>query len=66
MKCPYLQGKYVQSCAASKEVYVPSQFEFAEYCTHSGHKICPNYYRSEYAGVSAGGFITGPLLSKTR
>ncbi len=66
MKCPYLQGQYLQSCKASKEVYIPSQFEFAEFCTHSGHKICPHYFRSEYAGVVTGSIISGQLLPKTR
>lgn len=46
MKCPYLQGKYLQSCKASKDVYVPSQFEFSEYCTNSIHTMCPLYSTS--------------------
>ncbi len=52
MKCPYLRGKYLKSCKASREVYIPSQFEFDEYCTHTGYKICPHYTKSIFDGVS--------------
>ncbi len=51
MNCPYLQGTYLQSCKASRVVYIPSQFEFNEYCTHTGHKICPYYTKSKYDDV---------------
>lgn len=48
MKCPYLQGTYLQSCKASREVYIPSEFEFKEYCTNNRHAICPLYYNSDH------------------
>jgi predicted secreted acid phosphatase len=48
MKCPYLAGTYFQWCQASKECYVPSQFEFNEYCTRDGYKVCPGYYKATY------------------
>ncbi len=65
MKCPYLQGQYLQSCVASREVYVPSEFEFREYCTHSGHKICPLYFRSEYAGMPTASIIAKKAFPQT-
>ncbi len=46
MKCPHLQGRYLQSCKASRDVYVPSQFEYEEYCRHGRHTMCPLYFRS--------------------
>ncbi len=49
MKCPHLQGEYLQSCKASKAVYVPSQFEFDEYCTQSIHTMCPFYSKAFFA-----------------
>jgi hypothetical protein len=64
MKCPYLQGNYLQSCKATREVYIPSRFEFDEYCTHRGHKMCPSYTRAIYEGNPA--VTTGrgnPVLS---
>jgi len=48
MKCPYLRGKYLQSCEAAKEVYIPSQLEFKEYCTRDGHGLCPFYTKAAY------------------
>jgi hypothetical protein len=66
MKCPFLHGKYLQSCVASREVYIPSEFEFQEYCTHSRHKICPLYSRSVYAGMPTSGVVLINVLSKTR
>jgi hypothetical protein len=48
MKCPYLEGIYFQWCKASKEHYIPSQFEFKEYCTNGGYKVCPGYYQAAY------------------
>ena len=50
MKCPYLKGTYLESCKATRDVYVPSQFEFNEYCMHNGHKMCPLYTKSAYEG----------------
>lgn len=44
MKCPFLAGKYMYSCSASKEVYVPSVFELEEYCKNTRFKLCPFYY----------------------
>lgn len=44
MKCPFLVGKYMYSCSASKEVYAPSAFEMEEYCKNTGFKLCPFYY----------------------
>ena len=41
MKCPFLAGTYMFSCTANKDVYVPSQFEFEEYCKSIRHKMCP-------------------------
>jgi hypothetical protein len=64
MKCPYLQGMYFQSCHASKEVYIPSQFEFKEYCTHGGHRICSFFTKAEYDGFFANdSYIMKQVLS---
>ena len=53
MKCPYLTGNYMFSCAARSEVYIPSSFEFSEYC-HSerreGFKVC-SYYMEMNKGL---------------
>ena len=46
MQCPFITGKYMFSCKALKEVYVPSEFELGEYCRQSRHKICPFYCKS--------------------
>jgi predicted secreted acid phosphatase len=54
MKCPYLEGTYFQWCKASKESYIPSQFEFKEYCTNGGYKVCPGYYKAEYENKNEG------------
>ena len=51
MKCPYLAGTYFQWCQASKESYVPSQFEFNEYCTRDAYKVCPGYYKATSENV---------------
>lgn len=56
MKCPYLEGIYFQWCKASKGVYIPSQFEFKEYCTSDGYKICPGYYNATFESKDS---ITG-------
>lgn len=45
MKCPFLKGEYMLSCAADKAVYVPSIFELNEYCKENRHKMCPFYCR---------------------
>ncbi len=44
MKCPFLVGKNMYSCSASKEVYAPSAFEMEEYCKNTRFKLCPFYY----------------------
>ena len=50
MACPFLTGKYMFSCGALREVYVPSAFEFDEYCKQDRYKICPFYVKSENDG----------------
>ncbi len=52
MHCPFLEGKYMLSCRALGEVYVPSTFDLDEYCGHDRHKICPFYCTSETDGRS--------------
>ena len=47
MKCIFLEGNYMQSCNANKEVYVPSCFEQSEYCTSGRYKSCPFYSKSD-------------------
>ncbi len=46
MKCPYMTGTYMFSCVARKDVYIPSFFEFSEYCSsvrYERFKVCPFY-----------------------
>lgn len=43
MQCHYLTGKYMYSCTARREVYVPSAYESKEYSNNERHKICPLY-----------------------
>ena len=47
MRCPMLTGKYMLSCTALKEVYVPSIFEFEEYCKKPLHTMCPFYMKMD-------------------
>ncbi len=47
MNCPMLTGKYMLSCTALKEVYVPSVFELQEYCKKSLHTMCPLYMKND-------------------
>ena len=41
MACQYLIGVYLKSCAATQDVYIPSIFEFNEYCRGAFHTLCP-------------------------
>jgi hypothetical protein len=50
MKCPCLQETYRESCKATREAYIPSRFEMAEYCTGNGYTICPRYVKSASEG----------------
>jgi hypothetical protein len=47
MKCLFLSGKYMLSCKALREVYVPSSFEIDEYCKSIQHRMCPFYIRRD-------------------
>jgi len=49
MGCPYLSGKYMLSCTALREVYIPSAFELGEYCKNVRYKMCPFYIKRESA-----------------
>jgi hypothetical protein len=60
MKCIFLIGDYMQSCNASREVYVPSFFEQNEYCTSGRYKFCSFYCKAgpvENSGLTEGGSI---------
>ena len=46
MKCPFVKGTYMYSCSASRDVYVPSEFELNEYCKSTRYKICPFYCKA--------------------
>ncbi len=50
MKCPFIKGTYMFSCSASRDVYVPSEFEFNEYCRSIRYTICPFYCRAASDG----------------
>jgi hypothetical protein len=59
MKCPCLAGNYMYSCAARKEVYIPTSFEYAEYCNSERndlYKVCSHYGSSpQNAGTKQSG-----------
>ncbi len=48
MRCTFLMGNYLLSCNADKEIYVPSIFEFREYCRSMRYKICPFYLNATH------------------
>lgn len=48
MKCPFLTGKYMFSCSARKEGYVPSARELEEFCTKSLHSMCPLFMSNDH------------------
>ncbi len=50
MKCLFLKGKYMLSCSARREVYVPSIFELGEYCRSTRYKVCPLYCAAQDVG----------------
>ena len=41
MACQYHTGLYLKSRAATHDVYVPSIFEFNEYCRSAFHTLYP-------------------------
>ncbi len=41
MKCPHLDRWVVATCTIGERVYVPSVFQFEEYCLTKDHKKCP-------------------------
>ena len=51
MKCLFLKGRYMLSCSARREVYVPSIFELGEYCKCSRYKVCPFYCEAQDEGL---------------
>ncbi len=53
MRCPLLTGKYMLSCSALKEVYVPSAFELEEYCKKPLYTMCPFYMKTDLRPESA-------------
>ncbi len=50
MKCPFVKGTYMLSCSASRDVYVPSDFELNEYCQSIRYSICPFYCKAASDG----------------
>ncbi len=66
MKCRYLQGTYLLTCNASREPYIPSQFEFIEYCMHSRHTICPFFLQSRARAYPLKGSSLKQLIAKAR
>jgi hypothetical protein len=41
VKCYHLRGKKIQTCNASRQLYVPSLFELEEYCNTTKSARCP-------------------------
>jgi hypothetical protein len=58
MKCTFIEGNFFLSCKANKEVYVPSLFEFREYCSGKQYKMCPHFFK---AIMSSWRFCKRPL-----
>jgi hypothetical protein len=54
MKCLFLKGRYMFSCSARREVYVPSTFELGEYCKSTRYKVCPFYCAAQDEGLMFG------------
>ncbi len=50
MKCPFMKGTYMFSCSATRDVYVPSAFEFDEYCMSVRYTICPFFCKASPDG----------------
>ncbi len=50
MVCPFLAGMYMFWCRAFKDPYIPTDFEFGEYCRQERYKICPLFCKSEADG----------------
>lgn len=46
MKCCFFMGRFMMTCKANADVYVPSSFEIEEYCGNIRHKVCPLYSRA--------------------
>lgn len=46
MKCRFFTGKFMMSCRANADIYVPSSFETQEYCRTGRHKVCPLYSKA--------------------
>ncbi len=49
MRCPCLTGNYMLSCTARREVYIPTSFEYSEYCNSERrdlYKVCSLYSSS--------------------
>ncbi len=49
MKCPCLINLDLPTCKAGTKSYIPTLFEFDEYCTNDAHKKCPFYRGLIYA-----------------
>jgi hypothetical protein len=41
MKCPHLIQWIGCYCKAGEDIYFPSSFQLAEYCTGKDHQKCP-------------------------
>ncbi len=46
-RCPFFLGRYLLSCKAGEDEYMPSSFEITEYCESYGYKICPIYLKKK-------------------
>lgn len=43
MACPFLASFFSLFCTAVRSRYVPSDFEFEEYCRNRRYSLCPFY-----------------------
>lgn len=65
-KCLFFTGRFMMTCRARVNVYVPSSFEMREYCKTGRHKVCPFYSRARsleqrqlFSAGSKSAFLSG-------
>ncbi len=54
IQCPFVTGINMLSCAAMKEVYIPSAYEVQEYCKNTLHTMCSRYLKRDMSQCGYG------------
>ncbi len=55
MKCPCLINLDLPTCKAGTKSYIPTLFEFDEYCATEAHNKCPFYRELMYTDSQKSG-----------